>query len=151
MKIKIPSPTNDNTEEVEFGAQIAQDRWLPYLTVVIANPHRLVGLVGTEWKSRARSGEAFPLYKTTVWASQIGFQPVPPQEGKPGGTAVQVIRNMIPFDVLAPVEVMWIQDRAAAFSVAEQGEDMKRWVMHSWLNLIDPPRIQQASIVPPQH
>jgi len=133
-------------EEVEAGSTEHFNKWGDRFILVISSPHRFIGVVpNKEELTKAHEGAPFKLSKACVLISQVGFQQMVdkttrqplPQIG------IQGLKEIIPFELITPLSNITITNHAAIVPLSEQPEKLQEWARSHYLQVIDPPRVQQ--------
>jgi hypothetical protein len=123
--------------DVEFNVaqDVPKEKWTPYLFLVIAHPHRYLGL---SWDV-PKDGSAFTLEHAFSYASQIGFQPT--EDGQ--GMRVGGHRMVIPFEGLSPLRQIIVANYTGLVAVGAEPDEsmMKKTLVEGYLQFIDPPKI----------
>lgn len=134
MKHKFKNGTG---KEIEIS-QTNRKEWVPYLLLVLTNPHRLLGIC-TQNPHAIANGEPIKLGYVCVYASQIGFQQAEGQRG------VKVMGNrfIIPFDGVAPFRKLTAYNYTGLSWIEHEPEEspLRGLLVDGYVNIFNPSQL----------
>lgn len=112
--------------------------WRDDLVVVLSSPHRFVGLV-TDFNVGANT---VTLDRAVTLISQLGVQPQPD-----GQLRVEGFKTLLPLEGMEPIDNLTVTVAGGYFHVSDQHASVRDWYYETFLNVIDPPRVQRGNIL----
>jgi len=116
--------------------------WVPYLVLVMSNPHRLLGIC-KQPRTELEEGRVIHMEHVCTYASQLSFQPAP--DGK--GARITGPRLIIPFDGVAPLRWHDAHNYTGISWLAEEPEDspLRALIVGGYVALFDQSRLAVAT------